>query len=356
MRREAPAAAEKAAAGAGRTSGATWYESNPTYLDPRDDTPDWLFSSPEDQSMDGDLLNAAGDSLVDEPSVLSFLIVRHGRLVYERYYHGGARDHSDNVHSASKSLLQALFSIAIRRGDIRSWSDRVSAYLPRYFSGASPAKRRMTIRHLMTMCSGLRWEEDATEYAVERRRDWVRAVLALPLRHRPGRRFSYSTGNTHVASAVLQRATGMRTSAFAKRYLLDPLGVTVEHWGHDPQGVDSGGYNVYLTPRELAKFGLLYAQGGIWKGRRIIPATAVTRAATRTWRVDRQFSYTTGWWLRRLSGHDMYFAWGWGGQFVYVIPDLDIVVVTTENTADGHRNVEIDSGRLLERYVIPSVT
>jgi CubicO group peptidase (beta-lactamase class C family) len=355
---QAPAVDAPAAAGAGRSaeSPQSWYESNPTYIDPRDDTADWQFSSPEDQSMDGELLRAAGDSLADQPSILSLLVIRHGHLVYERYYHGSARDQSNNVHSASKSVLEALLSIAIQQGAIGSWSDRVSTYLPEYFAGASAGRQRITIRHLLTMSSGLRWVEDKTEYQIQRKHDWVRAVLAAPLRHRPGTRFRYSTGNTHVASALLQRATGMKTSAFAEQYLFGPLGITAEHWGHDPKGVDSGGYNVYLTPRELAKFGLLYAQGGLWHGERIIPASAVTRAATRVWRVDSDFSYATGWWQRRLSGHDMFFCWGWGGQFVYVIPDLDMVMVTTEDTADGHHNVEINSGRLLTRFIIPSAT
>jgi CubicO group peptidase (beta-lactamase class C family) len=355
---QAPAAAAPAAAGAGpsASSALSWYESNPTYIDPRDDSVDWQFSSPEDQSMDGALLQAAGDSLADQPSILSLLVIRHGHLVYERYYHGSARDQSNNVHSASKSILQALLSIAIRQGAVSSWSDRVSTYLPEYFAGASAGKRRITIRHLLTMSSGLQWVEDRTEYQIQEKRDWVRAVLAAPLRHRPGTRFHYSTGNTHVASALLQRATGMKTSAFARHYLFGPLGITAEHWGHDPMGVDSGGYNVYLTPRELAKFGLLYAQGGLWHGRRIVPASAVARAASRVWRVDSDFGYATGWWQRRLSGHDMFFCWGWGGQFVYVIPDLDVVMVTTEDTAEGHHNVEIDSGRLLTRFVIPSAT
>jgi CubicO group peptidase (beta-lactamase class C family) len=354
---QAPAAAAPSAAGAGHSTARaqSWYESNPTYLDPRDDTADWQSSSPEDQSMDGALLRAAGDSLAGRPSILSLLIVRHGYLVYERYYHGSARDQSNNIHSASKSILEALFSIAIRQGAVRGWNDRVSTYLPEYFTGASAGKRRITIRHLLTMSSGLRWVEDGTEYRIQGKRDWVRAVLATRLRHRPGARFHYSTGNTHVASAVLQRATGMKTSAFARRYLFEPLGVTAEHWGHDPRGVDSGGYNLYLTPRELAKFALLYARGGLWHGQTIVPESAVTRAA-RVWRVDDDFSYGTGWWQRRLSGHDMFFCWGWGGQFAYVIPDLDVVMVTTEDTADGHHNVEIDSGRLLTRFVIPSAT
>ena len=335
---------------------ASWYEPNPTYVDPRDDSADWRFALPESQSMDAGLLKAAGESLAPRPSILSFLVIRHGHLVYERYYHGSARNQSNNVHSASKSMLQALVNIAIEKGYIGSWDDLVMSYLPEDFAGASAAKKSMTIRDLMTMSSGLSWTEDRTEYTLQSQPDWVRAVLARRLRHAPGKRFNYSTGNTHVVSAILQRATGVKTSAFARKYLFDPLDITVEHWGHDPQGIDSGGYNVYMTPRELAKFALLYAQDGVWNGEQVVPASAVTQAATRTWKVDALFNYATGWWHRRLSGHDMFFAWGWGGQFVYVIPDLDVVMVTTENTADGQDPVEINSRILIQRYVIPSIS
>jgi len=335
---------------------ASWYESNPTYIDPHDDSADWQFSTPEEQSMDSASLDAAAASLKSEPCILSLLVIRHGHIVLEHYYHGSARNQSNNIHSASKSMLQALVNIAIDKGFIGSWDDSVRTYLPEYFVRASAAKKHMTIRDLMTMSSGLRWTEDTTEYALQSKPDWVRAVLARPLGHLPGTFFNYSTGNTHVVSAILQRATGMKTSAFAQKYLFDPLGVTVEHSGHDPKGVDSGGYNVYMTPRELAKFGLLYAQNGVWKGEQIVPAAAVTQAATKIWKVDSLFNYATGWWQRRILGHDMFFCWGWGGQFVYVIPDLDVVMVTTEDTADGHEPVEINSRILIQHYVIPSIT
>ena len=119
---------------------------------------------PRTSRWTGRSCRAAGDSLAGQPSILSLLVIRHGHLVYERYYHGSARDQSNNVHSASKSILQALVSIAIQQGAIGSWDDRVSTYLPEYFAGARAGKRQMTIRHLMTMSSGLRWIEDGTEY------------------------------------------------------------------------------------------------------------------------------------------------------------------------------------------------
>jgi CubicO group peptidase (beta-lactamase class C family) len=359
----APGSAGAAPASAGEScqriwhrTGSGFYESNPTYIDPHDDTASWRFSTPRAQGLDAAILDAGVAGLSRDPSLFSVLIVRHGRLVYERYFHGSARDQSNNVHSASKSILESLVALAVRLGAIGSLDDPVSRYLPQDFVGASDAKQAITIRQLMTMTSGLKWREDHTEYTtIQHSADWVRAILAERLRRTPGTTFHYSTGNTHVVSAVIQAATGMSTCAFARRYLFDPIGIAPEHWGRDPQGIYSGGYNLYLTPREMAKFGLLYLNGGVWHGRRVLPRAAIRLARTRTSQVDPTFSYATGWWMRTILGHPMYFAWGYGGQFIYAIPDLDIVFVTSENTADGQRIHEINSGRFIERYLIPSV-
>ncbi len=332
-----------------------WYESNPTYTDPRDDTADWHFSTPEAEGLDPLLLEAGGNSIAGNSCIFSLLVVRHGKLVYERYYQGMDKSRANNIHSASKSLLQALIGLAVEKGCLDGWDTPVSAVLPGLFVDAPQGKRDITVRHLMQMSSGLLWTEDSTEYALEKTPDWVQAIVALPQLYAPGNSFNYSTGNTHLASAVLQQATGLPTHAFAAENLLDALNITVEHWGcPDPQGVDSGGCNVYMTPREMAKFGLLYLRGGLWEGRRLLPASAVAQAAEGIWPVDAEFTYDTGWWSRTISGHPMYFAWGYGGQFIYVMPDLDLVLVTTENTAGTPD--EIDAGILIRDYVIPAVT
>ncbi|MBO3749908.1 serine hydrolase [Streptosporangiaceae bacterium NEAU-GS5] len=339
--------------------GRRFYESNPTYTDPRDDDSkddDPERSPPERQGMSSATLHAGLTELARNPSLLSVLVIRHGHLVAERYFHGGGERRSDNVHSASKSILQALVHIAVAEGFIKSLDDPVAAYLPRYFSDARPDKKKITIRHLLTMRSGLDWTEDSTESQVEKAPDWVAAILGRPLVSAPGTTYNYSSGDTHVVSAVLQQATGMSTCRFAHRYLFGPMGVTAEHWGRDPQGVFSGGYNLYLTPRELARFGLLYLHDGIWAGRRLVPRGAVRAARTRTTQVDDTSSYSEGWWTRVISGRPMYFAWGYGGQFVHVIPSADIVLVTTENTSDDNVNEEIDPEAFIRDRLLPAIT
>ncbi|MCZ4509623.1 serine hydrolase [Streptomyces sp. ActVer] len=337
-------------------SGRTFYESNPTYKDPRDDGEDWSSTPPEEQGLDATILRRGLAKLGDNASLLSALVVRHERLVAERYYDGSGAHRSNNVHSVSKSILQALVHIAVAKGDIGSLDDPVADYLPEYFAKASPDKKKITIRHMLTMRSGLDWTEDSTEGTVEKTSNWGRAILGRDLVSAPGTTYNYSSGNTHVVSAVLQKATRMSTCQFAHQYLFGPMGITAEHWGRDPQGVFSGGYNVYLTPREMAKFGLLYLHDGKWGGRQLVPRGAVRAAQAQITRVDGVFAYSEGWWTQTVSERPMYFAWGYGGQFVFVIPSADIVLVTSENTSNDSINKEIDPREFIRDYLLPAIT
>ncbi|WP_371541299.1 beta-lactamase family protein [Streptomyces sp. NBC_00554] len=336
-------------------NGRTFYESNPTYTDPRDDGADWSATSPEEQGMDSTLLRTGLTKLGNNASLFSALVIRHDRLVAERYYHGSGAQRSNNVHSVSKSILQALVHIAVAKGYIGSLDDPVADYLPEYFGNASPEKKKITIRHMLTMRSGLDWTEDSTESQVEKASNWVQPILGRPLVSVPGTTYNYSTGNTHVVSAVLQKATRMSTCQFAHQYLFEPMGITAEHWGRDPQSIFSGGYNVYLTPREMAKFGLLYLHDGKWAGQPLVPTSAVRAAQAQTTQVDDTFAYSEGWWMHTISRRAMYFAWGYGGQFVYVIPSADIVLVTSENTSDNS-NEEISARAFIRNYLLPSIT
>lgn len=336
-------------------NGRTFYESNPTYTDPRDDGADWPPTPPEEQGLDSTVLRTGLTKLGNNASLFSALVIRHDRLVAERYYHGSGAQRSNNVHSASKSILQALVHIAIAKGYIESLDNPVADYLPEYFGNASPDKKKITIRHMLTMTSGLDWTEDSTEIQVEEASNWVQAILGRSLVSVPGATYNYSSGNTHVVSAVLQKATRMSTCQFAHQYLFGPMGITAEHWGRDPRGIFSGGYNVYLTPREMAKFGLLYLHDGKWAGQPLVPHGAVRAAQAQTTQVDDTSAYSEGWWMQTVSGRSMYFAWGYGGQFIYVIPSADIVLVTSENTSKNS-NKEINSRAFIRDYLLPSIT
>ncbi|WP_279579309.1 serine hydrolase domain-containing protein [Fodinicola feengrottensis] len=228
----------------------------------------------------------------------------------------------------------------------------VSSILPQYFTGPSDPRNAITLRHLATMTSGLQWQEDCTENAIEKQHDWVKAILDRTFDPAAlGKTGNYSTGNSHVLSAVLTKATGMSTASLAAQKLFGPLGITAEHWGSDPTGISSGGYNVYMSPREMARVGQLMLQHGQWNGTQLVPAADIADATQRVWSDPEtpEFGYGQLMWLRTIDGHDMFFAWGFNGQFIYVIPSMDIVVVTTENTA-GDEN-EINSKTFLQAVI-----
>ncbi|GAA2511238.1 serine hydrolase [Pilimelia columellifera] len=290
----------------------------------------------------------------------SLILVRGGRLVYERYFHGGGPQQSNNVHSASKSVLQAVYGIALCRGDIASYDTPIGHYLPAAVAAGS-TKAGITIRHLLTMRSGLQWSEDETEYAIENGNDWVKAILDQPLAATPGARFHYSTGDTHLLSAVLQAATGVTLERYASVHLFAPLGIGHQAWGCDPQGVASGGCNVFLPARALARFGELYLRNGVWNGQQVVPAEAIafSRAYSGHKEQDPRYQYGALWWLATVRGHPVQFAWGWGGQYVAVIPSLDLVFSSTQDTTGKPRKVEdreLDLLAFLDEDILPAIS
>lgn len=332
--------------------GQTFYEDNPTYID-EGAPPDWMVSTPGDVGIDDEALEVGAAELAQSPALLSLLVVRNDALVFERYYNGSDASHSNNIHSASKSILSALLGIALADGAIASLDAPLADYLPEYIETGSD-KAAITLRHVVTMSGGLEWTEDDTESSViESSDDWVGAILEQPLTGTPGVDFNYSSGMSHVLSAVLTRATETSTCSYAHEKLLAPLGIAAEHWGRDPNGVFSGGYNLYMTPRELARFGLLFLRDGEWEGNQLVPSSWVQESIQPQLPAEDGYDYGYFWWLLSGSPQDVAIAWGFGGQFVYLVPALDLMVVMTADTASDH--AELDGETFLYDHLLPAV-
>ncbi len=331
-----------------------FYEDNPTYTDPVDDSASWTLSTPAAQNMDSTQLEAASTALARRSDTWSFLVIRHDALVFESYYHGSAKNQSNNVHSASKSIWGAAIGIAINQGLIPSVNATISSLLPASYGPAMSAQTKtIKLLDLLKMTSGIRWREDMTETQIQRTPDWITAILGLPNAASPGTTFNYSTGNAHLNSGVLTSAVHTTACEFIHTHLLAPMGVVAEHWGRDPQGYFSGGYNLYLTPRELAKFGLLYLHDGNWHGTQLVPAAWVTASMTNQVADDDVYSYGYNFWLRDIKGHHVAMAWGFGGQMIFIIKDLDLVVVMTTNTQAPNDDL-FDGTAIIEDNVIPA--
>jgi CubicO group peptidase (beta-lactamase class C family) len=284
-----------------------------------------------------------------------------GNIVGERYFRGAAATTPANIKSASKSVISALVGIALHEGKLRALDQPLAELLPADARGLDSAKRAITLEDLLTMRAGLQSTSFGNYGAWVSSRNWVRDALRRPMVAPPGHLggpMLYSTGSTHLLSAALARATGMSTHAYAQRVLARPLGFRLRGWTTDPQGIHFGGNEMRMTPREMLAFGTLYLNGG--------RAPDSTQVVPRAWidsswvvRTHSPFNgngYGYGWWHRRLGGHDVHFAWGYGGQFVFVVPDLQLVVVTTSDPDMERERGHLDAiYGLLEREILPAV-
>lgn len=292
------------------------------------------------------------------PRLSSFILFQGDRIRRESYANGSARDRPINIKSASKSILNALTGIALEQGHLESLDAPVSRYLPEYFARvpADDPRRLITVRHLVTMSSGLPSTSIRNYGAWVTSRDWVGYALGREIENPPGTSMTYSTGDSHVLAAVLTKATGKPLREFAQQNLFGPLDMRVGGWDRDPQGIYFGGNNLALNPGGLLDFGRLYLDGGQFAGRQVLPAAWIAeswqpRFLNSSFNMRHDYGYL--WWHTTFAGHSTWFAWGYGGQFLFVVPELDAVVVLTcdpDARERGTNNLVYD---LMERVIVP---
>jgi CubicO group peptidase (beta-lactamase class C family) len=293
------------------------------------------------------------------PRLHSLLVSWRGTLVLEEYFNGARATRPANVKSVSKSLISALVGIGIDRGLIPSVREPIAPYFPGLLEGGDAApKRQITIEDLLTMRSGLESTSGHNYGSWVRSPNWVRFVLSRPLEATPGQTIEYSTGNTHLLSAILTRVTRMSTWRFAQEALAQPLGFSLPHWPRDPQGIYFGGNEMLMRPRDMIAVGELYLKRGRVNGRQVIPESWIEASWVprgRSYWSDQQYGY--GWWIRDFADVRAYFAWGFGGQYIFVVPELELVIVTTSSTAVGEERRGHRRGvfELVQDMVIPTI-
>lgn len=312
----------------------------------------WQIATPQSESLDAALLCAIGTRFDawKEAAAHSVLVLRNGRLIYERYFIGldqrwgvslGAVQHGPatlhDMRSISKSVVSLLAGIAVDRGWI-AVDQSVFAFFPEYAELRTPEKDRITLRHLLTMSAGFEWNEDLpysnprnNETAMNSAVDAVRYVLERPLAHEPGKIYTYSGGSAALLAAILQKVSGgMDVEMLSKTLLFDPLGITHFEWVryNDRPVVASG---LRLSARDLAKIGQLVLDKGRWRGREIVSASWIAESLAPQINGQGVFFYGYQWWLGRSLDERQEIGWaagyGYGGQRLYVIPDRGLVVV-----------------------------
>ncbi len=260
------------------------------------------------------------------------------------------------MQSVSKSVTSALIGIAIERGEIASVDVPVIPNFSAFRLAPDPRRDRIRLWDVLTMTTGINWDESSTTYTdprnnaaqMEGSRDWIQYVLDQPMSAEPGAVFVYNSGATELLSYLIKKTTGKEADDYAKEHLFDPLGIHYA-WKRTPLGLADTEGGLYLAPRDLAKFGYLYLHEGVWNGKQIVPATWVHQSTR--WSIDTHWRYPGygfQWWGLSRQGKETYEAYaaiGYGGQYLIVIPRLDLIAVFTAWNIYGQRGLNINDAR-----------
>ncbi|WP_419884540.1 serine hydrolase domain-containing protein [Paenibacillus sp. B-A-8] len=333
-------------------------------------TKDWHTSDSAALGMDTEQLSEIEAKIKSDYSNINGIVVaRNGYIAYEQYYNGYGPEDLHHVASVTKSIISALIGIAIDAGYIKHVEQKVLDFFPEYDPGDATAqlqKQEITIRHLLTMTAPYAfedWHEPLEQMC--KSSDWVKYTLDILGRQGNVGDFKYSTAGAHLLSAIITRCTGKSAREFANEQLFsrigmkeipdyemksfgfdDLFGVNVKGWVEDPHRITTGGWGLTLSPRDMARFGLLFLNRGKWENNQIISETWIEESIAMN---ANHYGYL--WWLREEDGVYSYSALGDGGNVICCIPEKKLVVaITSEFTLQPR-----DRWPLIKDYIIPSV-
>lgn len=317
-------------------------------------------SAPEDTGTGSRQLEQAHAAITKAyPKMHSMLVVRHGKLIFERYYGNHHAGMLNDLRSATKSFISMLTGIAIGRGEIPGTDVSVGDTLRKYLvAPPAPQLAQITLHHLLTMTSGFRWITgsklgEPLVRNLQRSRRWVSYILSLPIDAENISCFQYRSSDSHLISVILSEFTGLDAFSYARQHLFDPLDITHAAWLPSPEGHSMGHIGLYLTSRDLAKISICLLGGGMHGGRQIIPQNWLEAAFTaQTAGYPAYGDYGYQFWNGRMSGEVYRLAHGHGGQQIWLLPGLNAAVIfTAESAVNRWRNPR----RLIEQYVIPAM-
>ncbi len=320
----------------------------------------------------------------------SMLIFKDSKLVFEEYFEGhkykwnGANHHGEwinwdkstphGIQSVSKSITSTCIEIAIDKGFIKSVQQSIFDYLPDHQQLKTSDTKKITIEHLLTMTSGLEWDEweapisnasnDIIGIGVQEK-DPLAFVLEKPLIHKPGTTFNYSGGNTEILGEIIKNATNMDLDEFSKEHLFKPLAIDSSNWAiRYNNGVIGAGGGLVITPRDMMKIGVMFLNNGIYNDTQIIAKQWIEKSVTQysnnteiyiPGHASGSYGYSYSWWLKSYTKPgkeiNMYSALGWGGQGIIILPELNTVVVFT----GGNYIHNVKMIEILEEYILPAI-
>jgi CubicO group peptidase (beta-lactamase class C family) len=292
------------------------------------------------------------------PRLHALLVAQGGVEHVAEAFRGPGLAQPVNVKSVSKSVMAALAGAAIARGILEGVDQRIAPLLDGLVpEDADPRVGAITIDHLLTMRAGLERTSGRNYGRWVSSDNWVGYALSRPFVDEPGGRMLYSTGSYHLLSAALTRVSGRSTLELARAWLGEPLGIEIPPWTRDPQGIYLGGNNMLLSPRALLRFAEMYRQGGVYQGKEVLPASWIE--ASWTPRVRSRFTghaYGYGWFMASAGDYPVCYGWGYGGQMIYIVPDLALTAVMTSDHSgpSGRSGYVRELHALLANGIVPA--
>lgn len=287
------------------------------------------------QNEVNNIVSRAGNGAFGD--IHSLLILKGDELLAEEYFGGYNADSIHFQYSVTKSISSLLIGIAMDQGYLSSVDQKLYDLFPEYgnqIAHWNDQKAGITLKNVLTMSAGYQWDEWTYTYTdirndankLIRSEDLMKFVLDLPLAHEPGSRFTYNSGCSMLLSGIIQNTTGMSLETFAEKNLFSKLGIEEWHWEQGKDGVFNSGWGLHLKPWDMLKIGRMVRDGGLWEGDRIVSESWLKASQT-----NHIASYGYQWWLS--SG--FFSARGWGGQVIAIVPEDDLVVVTTAGNFSG---------------------
>jgi CubicO group peptidase (beta-lactamase class C family) len=339
------------------------------YTVPEDVGDGWEVGHLDDARFDTDKITEMVDRIFEGGygDIHDIIIVRNNQLILEEYFRGEGRIYSgfieglfrNKIHhlgSATKSVLSVIVGIAIQKGFIKNVDEPVYNFFPEYENLRNDRKDRILVKHLLTMTAGLQWNAAEDVNGMWKTDDIIKFCLEKPVVSRPGEQFNYSNGWSTLLGAIVSQSSGKSFEEFAREYLFAPLGITDTWFQIYPEGTTDTDGGIYMRPRDLAKIGSLLLQNGRWNEKRIINEDWIKESTGRHLKANNTSWYGYQWWSREFQVEEKtittYYASGYGGNYMFVFPDMDLLVVLNAEIFGNQAGYPRD---LFEKYILPAV-
>jgi CubicO group peptidase (beta-lactamase class C family) len=327
-----------------------------TYKKPVNLNDGFKVATPSETGFDSNIINEMMQKVYSGKygELHSVLVIKNGTIILEDYLEGYSINDLHAIKSCTKSIASLLIGIAIDKGYIKSVDNKILDFFPGYKNLKTSDWGKVTLRHILTMSSGIDWNDELDRKIHSPGGKIFKTIFQRNIKNEPGTVFDYKSSDADLISGIIKNTTGMYADKFAEEYLFRPLGITDYDWHFNKQnGNPLMDGSLMLSPRDMAKIGMLVLNKGKWKGKQIVSGEWIEESTTEYFKVDPVFNYGYFWWLgnsQTEKGTKVILANGWGSQFIFIVPKLKIVAVTTGN------NTEIKDHfkplKMLDQYLI----